>query len=529
MDRILVIDDESSILKLLDRLLTQESYNVSTADNGGQALKLLALETFDVVLSDLKMPDTNGIELLKKIKNLYPQTEVIIMTGQATIESAIEAIKNGAYDYILKPFNIGELTSTIKKCLEYSRLRRQENIFRETTHLYQLAQEITKTRSEKDLLQFILERAAKTLHADAGSIFIINPSKEELTPMAVLGQKDNIASDMKFGEKIVGWVATKREPLLIQDGFNNLPQFKDLETRHDIVSSMVSPLINQEVLMGVICLNRFVNATNYQFTLHDLESLKIFVLHATLIITALQHYEAMQQLDELKTEFMANVSHELRTPLMAIGGAVELLSPILEPYFENNKIKIFLDLIKRNTGRMQFLISDLLDFSRIETNRMKLEPTSFQPQKLIDEIVEDFTVKAREKNINLITDAAGQCELTADRERIKQVISNLVANALKFTPEQGTVKIRLTSEGGSRVVFTVTDTGIGIPKDKHDKIFEKFYQVDGSVCRAHAGFGLGLAIVKSIVEKHGGKIWVESEIGKGSSFFVDLPSGGQNG
>jgi len=524
MEKILVVDDEETILKLLQRILQQDDYAVTVMNSAEEAIKLLSHETFDIALTDLKMPNFSGITLLKEIKRLHPATEVIIMTGEATIESAIEAIKNGAYDYLLKPFNLNDMLATVKKCLDFSRLRRQENVFRETTNLYQLSQDITKTRSEKELLQLILERTVTTLHADSGSIFMITRGKDELTPMASYGLEHALEKDIKFGEKVIGWVAEKRQPLLIQDKLDSLPQFQTITPRTEILSSMVCPLIHQETLLGVMCLNRFSEGTNYQFTTHDLESLKVFALHATFIIAALQHYEAQHQLDELKTEFMANVSHEIRTPLMAISGAVELLFTYLSSTFANEKGRMFLDLIKRNTDRMQFLVNDLLDFSRIETQRLKITPAVFKLKPLVDEIVEDFELKAKEKEISL----SGECddenmELGADRERIKQVLANLVGNSLKFTPEKGMIKIGCNYIEGAKALITVYDNGIGIPKDKQSRIFEKFYQVDGSVGRSHPGFGLGLAIVKSIIEKHAGGIAVESEPGKGSTFLITLP------
>jgi signal transduction histidine kinase len=227
-----------------------------------------------------------------------------------------------------------------------------------------------------------------------------------------------------------------------------------------------------------------------------------------------------QEIDAMRSEFMANVSHELRTPLMAISGAVELLAGLSG---EKGQSQIFIDLITRNIERMRILVNQLLDFSRMETNGFKLMITSFDLSQLIKETIQDFSMKANEKNILLDAKTDPVIELTADRERVKQIVANLVQNALKFTDEKGSVLVSAHQDSPDTVKITVHDSGIGIPKDKQTRIFEKFYQVDNCGTRSKAGFGLGLAIVKSIIDAHKGTIQVESEPGKGTLFIVSMP------
>jgi signal transduction histidine kinase/DNA-binding response OmpR family regulator len=524
MEKILVVDDEPGVLTLCRRVLERDGYTVTAVATAEDAQENLKHEVFDLVLTDLKLGGITGIDLLKQIKDSYPQTEVIVITGQATVETAIEAIKSGAYDYISKPFNISELGASVKKALDFSRLKRQENIFRETTYLYKLSQEITANRTESEVLDFILDRAVMALHSDSGSIFIYLKDKDQLHPMAVHGTQQ--VEELKIGERIAGWVAQKRQPLLLQNGLDSMPQFSDLPKRHDIVSSMVVPLIDQESFSGVICLTRYNQLTNYQFTPRDLESLQVFALHATLILSSLRHHQGLRELDKLKSEFVANVSHELRTPLMAISGAMELMENYLNSIELKNEKKttLVLDLVKRNTERMSRLVNDLLDFSRIESKQTKLLPMRFSLNELIKETVEDFIYRAKEKEIVLTSDIKDpDINMNADREKIKQIIANLLANAIKFTAGSGTVKLECAKSGPETIVISVSDSGIGIPKENQKKIFDKFYQVDGSISRAHSGFGIGLSIVKSTVEEHKGKVWFESEPGKGSKFFVQLP------
>jgi signal transduction histidine kinase/DNA-binding response OmpR family regulator len=525
MENILVVDDEAGILQLCKRVLETKTRQVVTMFNGEQAIAALAHEPFDLVITDLKMPGIDGVDLLRHIKTACPSTSLIVITGQATIASAIEALKNGAYDYLLKPFSISELRSAVEKCMEHTRLRRQENVLLETLYLYELSREMVQTHTEEQLLEFILERAVKAVNADNGSILLFSAKDETLHLIAgsTTGHDQN-KSVLKLGEGVAGWVAKNNESLLIQDGFAKLPQFKDLPVRQEIASSMVVPLLHDKTILGVLCLNRLVQQIGHPFTSHDLESLKIFTLHAGMLLVSLKHQQALEELNRLKSEFVSNVSHEVRTPLMAISGATELLSARDNPLLKDEKVKMLLELISRNARRMHCLVNDLLDFSRLETGQLKMQYALFNLKEVIRETLQDLGLQAKEKDLAFSEELpADEREVFGDREKIKQVVTNLVANAVKFTPAGGSVRAGYAFEADGGILLQVADSGIGIAKEQQERIFDKFYQVDGSSIREKAGFGLGLAIVKSIIENHRGKIWVESEPGKGSRFFVRLP------
>ncbi len=524
MDNILIVDDEPGITRLCKRVLESPELKVFTVSNAQQALEMMKAESFCVVLTDLRMPGMRGDELLKEITTLYPQTSVIIITGQATIESAIETLKNGAADYIAKPFSVDELISTVHKCVELNHLKRREGVLQGTLYLYQFYQEVEQCRSEKELLEFVFQSIAKTLKADTGSLFIFSSEKEKLVPVACCGASGLAADEISAEGNVVGWVAKNMQAVLIQDGFANLPQFENTRVRKEIVSSIVAPLVSRESLLGVICVNRIAGLTETPFDQYDIESIKIFTMHAALILGALRHQLALEELNKLKSEFVSNVSHELRTPLMSINGALELINDYAAPYMKDNKIPIFMDVISRNAKRMHNLISDLLDFSRIETNRLVLHCQPFSIKSAIEETLQDLKSKADAKGVEIsvaLDDA--EAEIIADRERVIQVLINLVDNAIKFTPGCGKISVSCNYEKPDHLVMTVADSGIGIPREKHAKIFQEFYQVDGSASRQQTGFGLGLAIVKSIVQEHDGDISVESEVGAGSRFIVRLP------
>lgn len=226
--------------------------------------------------------------------------------------------------------------------------------------------------------------------------------------------------------------------------------------------------------------------------------------------------------NRVKSEFLANMSHELRTPLNSIIGFSQMLH---EKMFGdlNEKQDKHISNILRSGKHLLGLINDILDISKIESGNMKYQPETINLQETIDEIITLIYPIARRKSIELQLNIEHEkLEIYADRIKMKQIMYNLLSNAIKFTPESGTVMVN------SKIIddnlhLSVCDNGIGIPKDKHETIFDPFKQVDSSVNRMYEGTGLGLALVKQYIEMHDGKIWVESELGKGSTFISTIP------
>ena len=227
-----------------------------------------------------------------------------------------------------------------------------------------------------------------------------------------------------------------------------------------------------------------------------------------------------KRVEAIKRDFVANVSHELRTPLSSIKGYAETL---LDGALDDKKtLKNFLTIIDRHANRMTALIEDLLTLSMLESHQMPMSFESLDIKGLINSVIQGFEKQAKDKDIEIVMDIGKEIpKIMADKDRLEQVIVNLVDNAIKYT-NNGTVMI-YARKNGNMFQIDVEDTGIGIPEKDIPRIFERFYRVDKGRSRELGGTGLCLAIVKHIIQGHNGKIWVKSELGKGSTFSFSLP------
>jgi len=235
----------------------------------------------------------------------------------------------------------------------------------------------------------------------------------------------------------------------------------------------------------------------------------------------------LQRLDQLKSEFLANVSHELRTPLTSMRGYVDYL--LKGKMGEMNEAqRRGLDVVQKNLIRLIKRVESLLTMSKEQMHSNELEVRPFSLRPLLEEVLSGVELESEGKGLVLELDIPEDLPpLLADRERVSQAVENLLSNAVKFTPEGGEIRVSargISANDKRHVEVSVSDTGIGIPADELPRIFDKFHQADSSERRSYSGIGLGLAIVKQIVDKHHGKIEVESEEGKGTTFRLLLPA-----
>jgi signal transduction histidine kinase len=285
------------------------------------------------------------------------------------------------------------------------------------------------------------------------------------------------------------------------------------------------PLLRENKILGALAVNR---KSAGEFPAETIELLKTFATQSALAIQNARLFHEIEiksrelaTASQHKSEFLANMSHELRTPLNAILGFSEVLQERMFGEINEKQAEYLADILE--SGRhLLGLINDILDLSKIEAGRMELEPSEFDLPSAIENTLILVRERAQRRGIKLgqtLDERLGP--IHADERKVKQVLLNLLSNALKFTPEGGRIDVRAALQDGVAEI-SVSDTGVGIAPEDQDAVFEEFRQV-GSAAKKVEGTGLGLAISRKFVELHGGKIWVCSEVGKGSTFSFTLP------
>ena len=398
----------------------------------------------------------------------------------------------------------------------------------EITTLSEVGKAINTTLDLEDVLNMILSSALELLGGTEGSIMLMEEDGEHLQVVSYHGPKREAVMNgrARVGTGIAGTVAQRREPMLIQG--DRIEDGVDASGYPDrgITSAMSVPLVRNDELLGILNLNETLGKK--QFMQRDLNALGLFAEHAAIAIGNAATYgkeketvERLEELDQLKSDFVASVSHELKTPLTAIIGAAKTISR-KGPEMDRTQKASFIEMIERQGNKLLRLVEDVLATAQIEAGRP-------MARVLVDlrSAAEEAITDLKDAHIG----AARDIQLRHDPERpqiwgdlvaLQRVLTNLVENALKYSSPPGAVivTVKETLEEG---ILEVADHGVGITEEKLQMIFERFHQVDSSSTRKVGGFGLGLFIVKQIVDAHGGRIDVESTYGEGSTFRVHLP------
>lgn len=418
-------------------------------------------------------------------------------------------------------------------------IQRLRTVVDELKLLNEIAMESSGAGSLEEILRTIIDRSLKVVNAEQGSIVLV--TDDTGTSLKTFIRQDNLTSlrhSYHVGTHIIGSVLYTREPLLIQDLAADGRFETTEEDRAEIRSVLCAPIINHGRLVGVFMMvNKKLGGA---FTDDDLRLLMILSAQAGQLITNAQlqaetsqkreelalariESEKWRELDDLKSRFFEDISHEFRAPLTLILGPVERL---LAGGREGDPKEDY-RLIRRNAHRLLRLINDVLDLSRLEARNMKLRVAEGDLLPVIRPIVDSFRSLADQSGVSLrFTASAPEIRGYFDREKLETVVYNLVSNALKFTPPKGSVAVELSlavpEEGGTRwAIVKVADTGRGIPADRLDHLFDRYYQVTDA--DRHAGSGLGLALSRGLVHLHHGTITVTSSEHQGSTFVIKLP------
>jgi signal transduction histidine kinase len=400
--------------------------------------------------------------------------------------------------------------------------------------LGEVGQAVSSTLDLETVLTRIVSHAVQLSGTDGGAIYEFDEPSEEFLLRATDHMEEELitalrANPPRLSDAVVGRAASSREPIEvpnISEERGYAPRIREIMARFGFRASLAIPLLREDKIIGALVVRR--KATG-EFRPEVIELLKTFATQSSLAIHNARLFREIEDkgrqieaANRHKSEFLANMSHELRTPLNAIIGFSEvLLDPSLS--VTDDERSQFLTDVLGSGKHLLNLINEILDLAKVESGKMELQ---FEPaflQDVFESVQHTMRALASKKSIDLrVENNESLAQFPMDGARVKQVLLNLVGNAIKFTPEAGQVWVRAEREDGM-VRVEVGDTGQGIAAEEQERIFLEFQQVESSVKGKPEGTGLGLALAKKFVEMHGGKIWVESEVGKGSRFFFTLP------
>ncbi|MBI5124539.1 MAG: GAF domain-containing sensor histidine kinase, partial [Candidatus Omnitrophica bacterium] len=375
---------------------------------------------------------------------------------------------------------------------------------------YSIAREVSSVPGIEDCLKALVNRISSYMAVKIVSVMFIDKDKRRLIVKVAKGLDEEVIKEAntQIGEGVAGWVGRTGEPLLVKD-ITKDPRFvKRSESRYYNNSLLSVPLKTRDKVSGIINVNNKISRDI--FRTYDLELLKTIADIAAPVIENARLEEEIKKVDRSKYDLVSNVSHELRTPLATINEALSvILDGLAGPV--NEKQKRYLEMSKKSVARLSRLTEEFLESAKRERARLDIKRNLFNITDVAKNVVESLSVLAKEKRIvleGIIPDK--KVEIWGDPDKLNQVIINLVDNAIKYNKPYGKVAVSM-DENESSVTISVSDTGMGIPKEELDKIFNRFYRVEKNIKDEIPGTGLGLSIVKDIINMHKGEISVESE------------------
>ncbi len=486
---VLVVDDEQGIRQGSQRIIDRMGCRCLTAECGEDGLEILEKDEVGILLLDLKMPGMDGMEVLRIVSEKHPHVLVVVITGFATVETAIEAMKKGAYDFIPKPFEPDQLRIVVNRAKEKLQLEQEAR---------RLQQERLRTLAdlgtEKSRIRTIIDSLpVGVLVTNAhGQVVLINPAFQ---------QQMGLAGDMAAGRGVEQYIPEEELCRLVMEisqgrhvDFDDIPPYEFSIGSDKFLQARSRPVLGEkhECLGAVI-------------TLEDITAMKV--------------------LDRLKSEFVAKVSHELRSPLSTIHEQLAVVMSDMVGQTPSTDTHL-LSRAKEKTQGLISLIGDLLDLSRIESGAVCEAPKPVILEDLLENIIDFLSARAAAKHQSLTLSRPKDPlpPVKADPLALESIFGNLITNAINYTPDNGHIEVRI-SRAGVNLQVEVIDDGFGIESRHLEKIFDRFYRVKTEKTRYITGTGLGLPIVKGLVDSLEGRISVESTPDQGTVFTVLLPAG----
>lgn len=499
--KILIIYDDKVDSTTISRSISQSGIvaEVDSVFSAKEGIEMIKSLKYDLIFLDYLMPDTDGITFLKKIRDLDIETPVIFVTSQGDEKIASQAILSGASDYIpktlLTPDGVSQSIRNTIKLHESLKLRKAAEL-----ELKINSNRLLEAHKLAKIGSWEINMSNNEIYFSDEFFAIFEVERQKITSIDYFKSFFTDVKDLAlFKNNLKSVMATNAET-----------QF-----HHSITSKKGNvKYINQYIK----CLNDEKNKP-YKIlgTIQDISEQKRTELEL------IRAKELAEKAVVIKEQFLANMSHEIRTPMNGIIG----FARILESTNLDDNQKQSVEAIKKAGQNLMYIINDILDFSKIEADKMTLEEVDFSLSRTVNSVIELLFQNASEKKIKLLCDIDPKINdnLIGDPTKLIQILLNLVGNALKFT-EKGFVELIVSeieeTETETLLKFVIVDTGIGIPTDKIDSVFESFNQASNETTRRYGGTGLGLTITKKLVELQGGKIKVESTVSEGSEFSFYL-------
>jgi two-component system phosphate regulon sensor histidine kinase PhoR len=434
---------------------------------------------YDIILLDLMMPSLSGFDVLAHVKKLHPDTVIIVISGYATVENSIEAMKRGAFDFIPKPFSPEQLRVLTRKAIKYTRAM----------------QDIA---DEKSRMRVLINRLTDGVMATDSQkrVVLANPAF-----LRMAGCREVHAVGCPVGEVIHYEQLEKLIDRALATSGEELVELTE-EICCESEAGQMGPILNARCIPYIDRAGRNVGTIT---VLHDITTLK--------------------RMDQIKSEFVSMVSHEIRSPLNSVLAQMKIVLDGLAGEVTESQQEI-LGRASEKIKSLVCLSSELLDLARIESGLISQEKEKLNLCDILEDQVTFHGAAAQAKKITLTLQPLPKLTpVVVDRRNMEEVFSNLITNAINYTPEGGEVAVSAAMESGY-LRASVSDNGIGMAPEELGHIFNRFYRIKNDKTRYIIGTGLGLAIVKSIVEAHNGFIRVESEPDRGSTFHVYIPCPG---